>query len=427
MPQILPFKGIVYNPENTKNVKDVVAPPYDVISKGIRDSLYRRNPHNMVRLTLGRTKKQDTVKNNRYIRAKLFFESWLKGHTLVQDKKNAVYIYSQRYSEGGARVDRIGFIALMKLRAGNRRSALPHENTLLAPKLDRLNLMRSVRANLEPIFVLYEEKGHNVLNILKGFCSVNKPFIDIDIDDVKHTLWRLNEGRLLRRIRRLLRPKDIFIADGHHRYEVALTYSLEIQNKNLPQKLKRNSGYIMAYFVELNDRMLTILPTHRLIKDLGILKKEDIKKHAAKFFGIKKIPGIEPLLDELGKLANSCAIGMYLGGGEFYILRLRNPKVLDALIKNNSSPWKRLDVTVLHLFLLEYVLGIRDEEDNVDFVKDAARAVGCVDKGKYKIAFFLNPTKLSQVKEIAKLGERMPRKATYFYPKPLSGLVINKL
>ncbi|MBI4974229.1 MAG: DUF1015 domain-containing protein [Candidatus Omnitrophica bacterium] len=416
MPSIKPFKGIIYNLKKTKSLSSVIAPPYDVISEEMQDDLYRHNPYNIVRLTLGEIRSTDDVKDNRYTRAKTFFESWLKGHVMIQDRKEAIYIYSQTYRQNAKYVERIGFIALMKLSMGKKKNILPHENTLLAPKLDRLNLIRSVKANLEPIFVLYEDRSHRILDALKRFCRENRPFIDIEFDKVVHKVWRLADPDIIRRIQKFMQAKDVFIADGHHRYEAAFTYALETK-----------AAYLMSYFVELNEKMLTVLPTHRLIKDIGILKKEDIKSRLSKFFDMEKISNLDSLVSKLNAMRELSVFGAYLGEGIFHILKLKDARISDRLIKNHSKDWKRLDVTILHLFILEYILGISDDEDNVEFVKDPKEAARLVDKGKYKIAFFLNPTKVREVEHIAKLGERMPRKATYFYPKPLSGLVINRL
>lgn len=345
---------------------------------------------------------------------------------MLQEKEKSIYIYSQRYRADRRYIERIGFIGLMKLSTGKKRNVLPHENTLHAPKLDRLNLMRRVKANLEPIFVLYEDSDSIVLDILKKMCLKAKPFINIEQDGIRHRVWRLGNAFYIKKIEKLMQPKDIFIADGHHRYETAVNYFNEIRNKNLPEGLKRDAEYVMAYFVELNDEILTILPTHRLIKYTGTMKKDDILKRISEFFHIEKIKNMRLALSKLKQHDKTCGFVMYLAGRSFYILKLKDRDTTEHFIKNSSREWKRLDVTILHLFLLQHVLKIRDDDDNVEFLKDAGEAVNLINKGKYKIAFLLNPTKILQVKRIARLGEKMPRKATYFYPKPLSGLVINK-
>ena len=426
MPQIRPFKGIVYNQEKVKKMSAVVAPPYDVIPKDMQEELYRESPYNVVRLILGKIKKADDGGDNRYKRAKAFFESWLNDRIMLRDDKDSLYIYSQGYKEATRAIERIGFIGLMGMdtKKGNR--ILPHENTLAAPKLDRLNLMREVRANLSPIFVLYDDEKHAIVNILRKVASKKKPFVDVNFGNVRHRVWRLDDDSLIKKIEQAMLKKDIFIADGHHRYEVARAYSMQIQNENLPEAVKTASEFLMVYFVESDEKTLTVLPAHRLVKDAGTMSKEGIIIKLDRFFQIEKVEGLKEMMSRLHSLRNSHVFGMYLGRGAYYVLRLKDIRRSDEAIKDKPKDWKRLDISILHLFILQHVLGIRDEDDNMEFVKDPKEAAPLIDKGKYALAFFLNPTKVSEVKRIAKLGLRMPRKATYFYPKPLSGLVTNK-
>ena len=426
LPQIRPFKALRYNTKKIKGLSLVVAPPYDIIPPAMQEKLYAKHPYNFVRLELGRINPSDDGSDNRYTRAGKSFNAWLKEKVLISDEKPAVYIYSQKYKYNKKYIERFGFLALMGLETGGTDRVLPHENTLAAPKTDRLNIMRAVRGNLSPIFVLYEDRPHKILGIFKKFCSAVKPIIDISFEGVRNRVWKLEDGRLIKRIESVMRGKDIFIADGHHRYEVARMYSDEIQDKDLPAELKKNSKYMMAYFVEADEKMLTILPAHRLVKDIGSLTKDETRERLAKFFHVGKAASLSAMISKLGRMSSSYAFGMYLGKHKFYILKLKSAKRSDAAIKDKPKDWKRLDVSILHLFILQHVLGIRDVDENVEFVKDPQDVIPMVDSGKFKIAFFLNSTKAWQVRRIAKLGERMPRKATYFYPKPLSGLVINR-
>ena len=425
MPDIKPFRGVVYNRKNVGNLAKVVAPPYDIIPKSMQDSLYRTSPYNIVRLELGKIRSSDSVKDNRYTRAKKFFDSWLDNNIMSRDDKDAIYVYSQKYREGSRTIDRIGFIALMCLNEGKKK-VLPHENTLLKPKLDRLDLMRSVRANLSPIFVLYDDNKHKILSILKNACSKKRPFMDINFDGSRNRAWRLDEPSEIKRIQSLMRNADTFIADGHHRFEVTRMYSRELRRSRAPKSVKEASGYVMVYFVESKEDMLTVLPAHRLPKDLGGLKKEEIISRLKEFFLVEKAGSLKAMMSRIGRLRNVHAFGIYFGKGEFYILKLKSIKAVDRAVKNKPKEWKRLDVSILHQFIFQHLLDIRDDDDNVEFVKSPKETALLVDSGKFKVAFFLNPTKVAEVKRIARLGEKMPRKATYFYPKPISGVVINK-
>ncbi len=416
MPIVKPFKAIIYNRSKIRHISEVVAPPYDVIPKKAQDELYRKSPYNVVRLILNKVTPKDTATNNRYTRSKKFLDSWLEQSILKHSGKDAFYIYTQIYKEGKKNITRVGFIGLMALEIEGKEKVLPHENTLVSPKKDRLDLTRAVRANLEPIFILHDDS--EITRALKAFSAKNNAIIDIKREGARHIVWKLDDPAVIKIIERHMKGKNVFIADGHHRYEVAKLYSREDRNAS--------SKYIMVYFVEADEKMLTILPAHRLIKSLGSIKKDGIINKLNKFFYIERAPGLNMMMSRLKALAESHAFGIYPGRGKFYILRLKDITASDKVIKNKPKEWKRLDVSILHLFIFQHLLGIRDVDENIEFVKDPLEAARCVDSGKFKTAFFLNPTKVSQVKRIAILGERMPRKATYFYPKQLSGLVINK-
>ncbi len=440
MPSIRPFKAVVYNTGKIKNISKVVAPPYDIIPPDMQDELYSLHENNVVRLILGKTKNGDTDADNRYTRAATDFESWLRRDILKEESIPAIYIYTQTYTYDGKKINRIGFISLMELDLGDKK-VLPHEKTLKAPKEDRLHLMRAVKANLSPIFMLYEDAKHKVNKILKDFSKKTKPFIDVSIDSVRHKVWAFTDKDAINRIEAVMGRKNIFIADGHHRYETSKNYARELIEKGAPQDLIDNAKLFMAYFVELEEKSLLIMPTHRLIKDAGGLSKENIVEKLGRYFKVEKLSSPKRLLARLGELRASHAFGMYIaapctgtakrrlvqGQGGYYALKLKDFKKTKTFMGPGSTDWKSLDVSILHLFILKHVLGISDEDDNIEFVKDPGEAFKGIDKGGFEIAFFLNPTKVTQVKRVASRGEKMPRKATYFYPKPLSGLVIRKM
>lgn len=426
MPKIRPFRALRYNRDIIRDISRVVAPPYDIIPPKLQNELYAKHPANVIRLILGKVKKTDNAKDNRYTRAAGILREWIDKGILIQDKKPAIYIYTQRYIYGGKTIDRFGFISRIGLDLGRKTKIKPHENTLLAPKLDRLSLTRATKCNLSPIFVLYEDKGRKVRSVLRSFISKNKPAIDVNFQDVNNKVWVMDDPALIKKVEKVLGRSDVFIADGHHRYEVARMYAREIEKKKVPASEKENSKYTMAYFVESEEKSLTVLPAHRAVKDMGGLSKADAIKKLEKYFAIEKTGTLSKTMSRLKFLSGGHAFGMYTGGGDFYILRLRDVKYSDDAIKDKPLDWKRLDVSILHLFIFQDILGISDSDDNIDFFKSPADTVSAVRSGKFKIAFFLNPTKAWQVRRIAHIGERMPRKATYFYPKPVSGLVINR-
>lgn len=427
MPSIKPFRGIVYNKYKIKNIASVIAPPYDIIPRKLQEELYRRNPFNFVRLELGKIRKTDSVSDNRYTRARALFESWIKNDIMIRDERDTIYIYSQDYRNEGKRLTRVGFLALMEFGGGSSDEVLPHENTLKAPKEDRLALMKEVKANLSPIFVLFDDASRSVTPFLNRYISRNKPFINIAWDGERHKVWRLDDTAGIRKIVDAMRKAKLFIADGHHRFETAKNFARSLASSNVPQALKESARSLMVYFVESDEKMLTVLPAHRLVKDIGGLDAQRIREKLSGYFVIEKAAALPAMMKRLSALSGKYAFGMYSGKSKYYILRLKDPRKSDRVIKDKPLEWKRLDVSILHRFIFQHILGIRDTDDNIEFVKDPEETARLVDKGTFPVAFFLNPTRASQVKKIANLGERMPRKATYFYPKQLSGLVVNKL
>ena len=419
MPVIKPFKAVRYNIAKVKGVSSVISPPYDIISPKLQDELYSASPYNFVRLDFNKMEPSDIMgHNDRYTRSRDLFKAWLDENILARDPRDSIYIYSQKYKNGSKTIEQVGFIGLMGLNSVGKEKVLPHENTLTAPKEDRLSLMRATEANLSPIFVLYEDKTHRLTNILKKFMTGNACLVDIKFDNVRHRLWSIEDGSIIKKIASSMAHKNIFIADGHHRYEVARMYCNET---------KGSADKVMVYFVEMDERMLTVLPAHRVVLDIGILEPEEILGKLSKFFRVEKVSGLKALMTHLSKSRPKLhSFGMYLGEKKFYVLRLKNEKDSDKAIKDKPLVWRRLDVAILHRFIMQEILDIRDEDNNISYIKDSKDAIGAVDSGKFKIAFILNPTKVSEVKRIANIGERMPKKSTYFYPKQLSGLVINK-
>ncbi len=427
MPVIRPFKGVQYNLRKIRDISKVVAPPYDIISKKMQEDLYRSSRYNMVRLELGKSRKGDSLEDNRYTRSGRNLALWLRSGVMVRDKSESIYVYSQRYRIGKKTIDRTGFIALMGLDDKDGSKVLPHENTLAAPKKDRLDLMREAKANLSPVFMLYEDPGHKVLKIVRDEISRKKAVIDFTESDIRHRLWKIGDPKAICAIQKLMLQKEIFIADGHHRFETARNYSKEAQASGISADSKLSAMNIMVYFAESDEDTLTVLPAHRVIKDARPLKTEDILPRLEKYFTVRSAPALGGMMRGLSSMTDGHAFGLYLGNSRYYVLRLKRAiGTPDKGIKGKPKEWKRLDVSILHKFVFERLLGVSDSDENIEFIKDPADTVKFVDSGNGEAAFFLNPTKVSEVKRIARIGQKMPRKSTYFYPKPISGLVINK-
>ncbi|MEK6590292.1 MAG: DUF1015 domain-containing protein [Nitrospinota bacterium] len=450
MAQISAFKGILYNREKIKDIKDVVAPPYDVISPQEQTSLYNRHENNVVRLILGKELHGDTLENNRYTRSKAFFESWQRDGILIRDNSPSLYIYAQEYpylsdpnrAESFVKKKRIGFIALSKIEDFGKGGIYPHENTLSKPKEDRLMLIRKCNANFSPIFGLFSDTSKAVDLILEDNMKQNPLYDFLDDTEMRHTLWTISENMAIQTIIKEMNDKQIFIADGHHRYETAINYRNEMRGKESPFTGDEPYNYVMMYFTNTESEGLSILPIHRVVHNLKDFDRERMHEKVGKFFNIEsfsfngnrdeEMVRLKFFSEMKGRREKGPVFGVYYGNNSYHLLTIKDEEIMDRFVTGSRpSIWKRLDVTILHTLLIEKTLGISDrnlrEQNYITYTTNKDEAIKWVKDGKYQIAFFLNPTKIEDVQAIAKAGEKMPQKSTFFYPKLISGLVMNKL
>ena len=427
MVDVKAFKGVVYNKAEIKDVEKVFAPPYDVITPQAVERYYDNHDYNIVRLILGKEFPADNSRDNKYTRAASFLGEWLGQGVLKQDEEPAIYYYVQDYVERGKKKNRAGFIALMRLEDFGKGSVLPHENTHAKPKQDRLNLLRSVKANLSPIFSLFDDKKE-ILRKISTYISSSAPYIDVhDKELTRHRLWSLTDKKMIKMVREAIKGQKVFIADGHHRYETALSFRNEMKKKIGHWTGREPFNYCLMYFTGLNGKGITILPTHRLVK--YHLRFEEALEKIKDSFHIKKVKTKKEMLKSMGRhVVHDHKFGVYTGKGRYYILTLKNENILEEAVKvERSFNWKRLDVSILHNLLLPAIIpSSKIEEEIISYTEDMDKAIESVDNNTCNVAFLLNPTMIQEVKDIALRGERMPHKSTFFYPKLLSGLVINK-
>ncbi|MGB2630070.1 MAG: DUF1015 domain-containing protein, partial [Candidatus Omnitrophota bacterium] len=268
MAEVRPFKGLSYDTGKVGgDYASVVAPPYDVISDKMRDELYEKNAYNIIRLILGKSIEGDNDKHNKYTRAGQLVAEWQDQNILLKDKSESFYVYTQEYEYDGKVYNRIGFFGLMKIEDPGERSVIPHEYTLAKPKEDRMNLIKQVKGNLSPIFVLFEDNGAAVSDIIKKEISSSKPLIDIEVNGETHKIWRVSDPEAIKNISSQMKGKKVYIADGHHRYEVAMVY------RNMQREKPDYDGsadYVLMYFTDMTgnaaDNSLTVVATHRAIK-----------------------------------------------------------------------------------------------------------------------------------------------------------------
>ncbi|MBU4376571.1 MAG: DUF1015 domain-containing protein [Candidatus Omnitrophica bacterium] len=429
MAKISPFRGVLYNKEKIKHFETVISPPYDVISSSMRDELYKADQYNIVRIILGKELTTDNKSYNKYTRAANFIDQWLEIGALKKDKSPAIYVCEQKYLHKGKPKSRIGFISLMRIEDPKTSLVLPHEYTFSKPKEDRLNLIRAVKANTEPIFCIFEDDANVVTNTLRAYCKKHAPIITVQFEGIENRVWTLAQSAIIKKIEHRLDKKQVFIADGHHRYEVSLAFRDEMRRKLGPKRAKEFEN-IMVYFSSLTDDNLTIFSTYRVVKSLGNIKWREAESKLKRYFYIENVNTKDEMFNALETAGSDYAFGVFFKDGRFRVLKLKDESMLNEVIKERKSrEWRRLNVTVLHFLVFAHIFHIEkfsSNDENITYTRDEDYAIQQVAKGECEIAFFQLPTKMSEVRDIAKKGDRMPHKSTYFYPKPLSGLVMNR-
>ena len=420
MTYIKPFKGLTYNKEKISDLSKVVCPPYDVISPDEQETYHNLHPNNFVHIILGKDKESDNKTENKYTRAKNIYDEWIHKGILVEDARPCIYYCKQEYTTRGQRYSRLGFISLMKLEDAKDSKVFPHENIHSRAKEDRLRLWSALKANLSPIFVCFSDKTKKVQKIFVQKISLTKPFIDVvDHDRVRHILWRLDDPALIEEIKTSLLDQHLFIADGHHRYEVALEYRRQRLSQLSKTTGQEPFNYVMTYFTNMDSSDLTIFPMHRIIKKFTA--SIDFLEES---FRIDRVKTKEDLLIILAKAGqNEHAFGLYTKEG-IKLLRLKNRLMVDEIVKEGSKEFRQLDATILKYFILDR---LNIQSDDIMYTKDLQEATGLVDESRADASFIMNPVKIQQLKAIALNGERMPPKTTYFYPKVLSGLTVYRM
>jgi uncharacterized protein (DUF1015 family) len=444
MATILPFKGLRYNPEKIKDISQVITPPYDVISEKERDGYYEVHPSNVIRLILGKEYPGDDQSKNKYTRSAEFFDTWRREEILTQEAEPALYIYAQEFTLSGKKYIRRGFISLVKLEDFKTGEIYPHEHTLAKPKEDRMNLMKACKSNLSQVFTFFEDDGGKISNLLHKVSEGDSGASvtpDIDFTDnygVRNLLWVVKDNKVIDELTLQMKNRALFIADGHHRYETALFYRDLMKSSG--EKPDSNgiypSDYVMMMCVSMEDPGLQILPTHRLARNVEDLDPEKIKKSLNEVFDISDMGSdcsVETLTQKLSEDAHKHKLAMYIGEEDkkFYILTLRDEKLLDPILTDEYTEWKFIDTGILHGVIFDGVLGIQakniSKSESVKYIQGIENSVASVNKGEYQIAFFLNPTKIDQISNIALKRHKMPPKATYFYPKLMTGMVIRHI
>jgi uncharacterized protein (DUF1015 family) len=421
MAEVIPFKGVLYNPSRV-DPGSVMAPPYDIVTPELKEELYSRSRHNIIRIDFGKDSDGDDKNENRYTRASRFLSDWLHQGILIQDRDPSFYCYEISYDIQGHRKKTIGYLGAVKIEDPDTGRIHPHEMTYSKPKSDRLNILKLCNSNTSPIFSLYSSRERTASRILNNTVK-KEPFLQAeDGQGFLHRLWGIKDPVSIETIKRELSDKDIFIADGHHRYETAFTFKSEMDRKSPGASGKAPYNYVLMFLSNMEDEGLTLLPTHRLVEiDSEINTKELLRKH----FTVEKIHSEGASEEKIRRLMlekmrdKVHSFGMFLTNANTYYVMSFNDTELKADL---PECLKKLDVTVLHGFIFQKLLKI----EHIEYEMNPDTAIERARKGPFEAVFFLNPTRIRDVREVALAGLRMPPKSTYFYPKLLTGIVIYK-
>jgi uncharacterized protein (DUF1015 family) len=432
MADVRPFRALRYDPAHA-DLALAVAPPYDVISSDAQAELYRRSPYNAVRIEYGEQFPDDNEARNRYIRAAIDVAAWRREGVLLRDDAPAIYAYEQEFEAAGGLRRRRAWFAAVRLEEWEKGVIRPHEHTLSGPKADRLDLLRATGLQISPVYCLFRARaGAPAIPAIDG-----DPLYDVEADGQRHILSAVRNVEALRRFAEHLAASDVYIADGHHRYETALNYRNEVRARAANWTGEEPENFVLMALTDAADRGLVVLPTHRLVTPPGF--PLDAISRIARFFDVTSAAaqGGDRLASMLKQVAGpgsgrTAFAAAGLDRRARHLLVLRDRDAVEAMMPDDQPPaWKQLDVNVLQYGILEPVFGIDAARlasgGAVAYTQDPVEAVAAIEAERARIAFVLNATPVEQVLAVADAGGRMPQKSTFFYPKLPTGLVMNSL
>ncbi len=425
MAQIKAFKAMKFDESKVGNLKDVVCPPYDIIDEKGAQRYLNASKYNIIRL-------EKPVGENAYRNAQRLLNEWKSSGVLKDDESDCIYIYEEEFSALGETRAFKGIICLVKLEEFSKGVILPHEETLSKAKQDRLNLMKSTFCNFSQIYSIYIDKEHSTLNIIDKLSS-GAPDVEVcDDNNVLHRVWKIKDKDIISKIICQFKDRKLFIADGHHRYETAINFR-DYCKDNGKLGTNGNEDYVMMLLVDMEQDGLVVFPTHRLLRDIENFDSNKILNECREFFEIERKDNPDLISEELKKLYDKGkkAFAFYNGEDIWYLLKLKQECDLKKILADEDECKRELDVTILHKLILERCFNIDKEnmanQKNLNYTRNFNEAIDKINNGEFQCGFIMNPTRISEIKDVAESGEKMPQKSTYFYPKPITGLIMNKI
>ena len=432
MAKIFPFRGLTYDPGKVGDFSRVMAPPYDVISPEHQAELYERSPRNVVRIDFSRDA-------DPYAAVPQRFREWQHDGTLVAEEVPSIYYLSQEYRlrDGVAR-ERRGFIALAAIEDFGDGAIHGHEATLAEPREDRLKLMLACDAQFSSILALYTDEKPTLTDALRDHVSSRKPKVEADLGEFGTSrLWAVTDPGLIGMVQEALRERSVFIADGHHRYEAAGNYRRRRLAERAGATGDEGFNRVMMYFANLEEEGVVILPTHRLVRAMPPVPPAELEEKLRQYFHVEEFPrdadGRRRFLETLEHPKDDERVlgASFRDDPRYLALRPRDAEAMERLAPDMSPELRGLDVTTLHVLLMEHILGVSTRDavntDAVAYTHDAEEALAEAEAGRCQAALILNPPSAGEMIAVSLKGEKMPQKSTYFFPKLVTGLVIHKV
>jgi len=427
--QIRPFRGWRYSPAACGDIGPMLAPPYDVLTAADKQALLARCDRNIVAVDLPHVPPKQLGPARLYEQAADRLAQWQASGVLCQEARPALYVYEQTFGWAGRRYDRRAMLCGIRATELGK-DVIPHEHTFAGPKADRLKLTECTRMQLSPIFGFYDDPGGRVAALLAGACA-DPPAARGRLGEVHEKMWVVTDERTIAAVQAALADQPAFIADGHHRYTTALNYRDQLrQARQIDDDHEAN--FVLFALVARDDPGLLILPTHRIVAGLTEDFATAKLAEAAPAFDWQKVPVDRiDLADAGGSLAAFGPGTMALfdaDPAEAWIARLREPAAMARAAPDQSDAWRALDVAALHTLILETALAPwRAGEPAIEYTPDARVVLAACRQGRAQLGVCVQPTPLAAVEQLARAGESMPHKSTYFYPKLATGMVLKPL
>lgn len=425
MADIKAFRALRYDLGKAGEIGELTSPPYDIISEEQRLEYLGRNPYNIIRLELPKG-------DDPYAKAGETLRDWVGSGILKHDMDPGLYIYEMEFL---TKVDRgeskklktlICRVRLEEFAAG---VVLPHEETLSKAKQDRFDLMCAANCNFSSIYSLYQDPEHVTRSRLDNLAAGSAPRYEFSDGLVTHRLWVVNDPAAIEALREDFAGRKLYIADGHHRYETALNYRRHLQEQGIDCP---GADFIMMTLADMSDEGLVVFPTHRLVCGLEGLSGRELLRSCEEYFEIISVENADraqAALDDGYARGEHCFA--FYDKVKWHVLTLSDTNVMKNLLPEKSDAYRELDVSILHTLILERLMGIDKEnmanQINLTYTRSVTEAISSVDSGESNCCFLLNPTRVEEICSVAACGEKMPQKSTYFYPKLITGLVINDL